>query len=278
MLGAGVIIVLLVAIPYYFSYQIRTLFNSIGSTLSMPDPALEAIDRMLSSLAAGNIAFNTPTSIPLGESQVIHLVLSTRETVENLKTLVEAEGPKTGAQIRVGSEMEARLTGKGFKIQAITPETQAVNSVETTEWKCEVEPTEGGRQRLHLTMSAVLTIDGHQVPRSIKTFERIIEVRVTRARQISDFIGNNWQWLWATILVPIVGWLYQRRSTGRSPEYARLIFSAPHLASSMRFWYNSCLHYVVWGFLVFYSPSQRRISHSVAGVAPPLFRIYSTSR
>ncbi|HNV69743.1 MAG TPA: hypothetical protein PKO06_08605 [Candidatus Ozemobacteraceae bacterium] len=216
--GLVAVLVVLVAVPYYTSYQQRAMFSSIGATLSRPDPAMEAIDRLLSSLTLGNIAFNTPTTIPLGEAQVIHLALSTRETVDNLKTLIETEGQKTGAQIRVGSEMEAHLTGKGFKIQAITPETQAVSAVETTEWKWEVEPTEGGPQRLHLSMSAVLNVDGQRVPRAIRTFERTIEIQVTWTRQISDFVGNNWQWLWATILVPVIGYLYQIRSHSGLPR------------------------------------------------------------
>lgn len=208
-------LVILFGTPFYFSYQQKSIFSSIGSGLpgGFPPQAspLDAIDKLLASLPLANIAFNTPSTIPLGESEIIHLVLSTRETMETLQTMIESGGEKTGAQIKVGNAMEARLTGKGFKIQAITPETQAVSGVEKTEWKWEVEPAEGGKQRLHLTMAAILHIDGQKVPRVLRTFERSIEVQVTWSRQISDFVGNNWQWLWATILVPVAGWYVQRK-------------------------------------------------------------------
>lgn len=214
-IGCFGFLVILVVIPFFFSYQQKALFNTIGMGLpgGLPpqDSPLDAIDKLLAGLPLANIAFNTPTTIPLGESEIIHLVLSTRETIETLQTMIDSGGEKTGAQIKVGNEMEARLTGKGFKIQAITPETQAVSGVEQTEWKWEVEPTDGGKQRLHLTMSAILHIDGQKVPRVLRTFERNIEVRVTWSRQISDFVGNNWQWLWATILVPVAGWYVQRK-------------------------------------------------------------------
>jgi hypothetical protein len=107
--------------------------------------------------------------------------------------------------------MEARLSGYMFQITAITPEIQAVSKRQQTEWKWEIDPKEEGKHRLHLTLTALLEIDGHSTPRAIRTFDKIIEVNVTATQKIGLFFKNNWQWLWAAILVPVAGWLWKRK-------------------------------------------------------------------
>jgi hypothetical protein len=72
--------------------------------------------------------------------------------------------------------MEARLSGVGFKIEAITSEVQVLSEREITERKWEIEPTRVGRQYLHLTLTALLYVADDQVRRTVRTFERIIDV------------------------------------------------------------------------------------------------------
>lgn len=125
--------------------------------------------------------------------------------------MVEAEGEKEGARIRVSDRMEARLSGPNFAITAITPEIQAVSRNDVTEWKWEVKPSNDGRQYLHLTLSALLSVDGTSTPRAIRTFDKVIEVEIGWHQRVGSFFEKNWQWLWAAVLVPIVGWLWKRK-------------------------------------------------------------------
>lgn len=98
-----------------------------------------------------------------------------------------------------------------FQITAITPEIQAVSKRQRTEWKWEIHPKKEGKHKLHLTLTALLEIDGKSTPRTIRTFDKVIEVNVTATQKTSLLFKNNWQWLWAAILVPVVGWLWKRR-------------------------------------------------------------------
>lgn len=196
------------------------LFSALLCLLSCsPPPAVPrygppmpaSIDRILDKLGLANIAFNAPTTLRLGERAGIQLLLSTQESVEELQQKIIEAGQKEGAEIHISDQMQARLTGFGFAIQAVTPETQAVSDKSTTEWKWDIKPTESGPQRLHLTVSALLSIEGSRVPRAIRTFDRMIDVRVTWQERLSLFFTENWQWLWTAILIPIVGWLWKRR-------------------------------------------------------------------
>jgi hypothetical protein len=107
--------------------------------------------------------------------------------------------------------MEARLTGLDFAITAIMPETTAVSRRESTEWRWKVRPLSAGPHSLHLTLSVILDVNGVPTPRVIRTFDRYIKVDVTWGQRLDLFFERNWQWLWATVLVPIVGWLLRNR-------------------------------------------------------------------
>ena len=177
-----------------------------------PSPSqFEEIDQIIASLPRANAAFNAPTALALGESAVVQLRLSAQKSIRELKEEITALGEKEGANIKVSDRMEARLTGLGFEIEAVTPETQGVSGQDVTEWKWEIEPTERGTQRLHLTLTALIEVDGEASPRTVRTFERMLVVDVALSTRVSEFVGDNWQWLWTAILIPVAGWLVRRR-------------------------------------------------------------------
>lgn len=169
------------------------------------------VDRLLDEMEFGAIAFNAPTNINIDDSRQIQLSLSLAETVEQLKQSITEEGVKVGATIKVSVRMEARLSGYMFQITAITPEIQAVSKRQQTIWKWEIHPKKEGRHKLHLTLTALLEIDGHSTPCAIRTFDKIVEVNITATQKVKLFFRANWQWLWAAILLPVAGWLWKRK-------------------------------------------------------------------
>jgi len=209
----GIGVALLVAV---FMFMSSVLYLSLGmmpeSMAPPPDPSPPSnVDKLLNEMEFGAIAFNAPTNINIDESPQIQLLLSLASTVEELKQSIAEEGEKVGATIKVSDRMEARLSGYMFQITAITPEVQAVSKIQETEWKWEIHPKKEGKHKLHLTLTALLEIDGRSTPRTIRTYDKVIEVNVTATQKISQFFKNNWQWLWAAILLPVAGWLWKRR-------------------------------------------------------------------
>jgi hypothetical protein len=110
----------------------------------------------------------------------IQLLLSTRESIPRLQGQVEAPGPVEGAEVKVSSTVKASLTGSGFLIEPIAEEIQPVSGAENTEWQWEIIPKRTGVQRLRLTLSALITVEGTERQRFIETFSRDIEVRVDK--------------------------------------------------------------------------------------------------
>ncbi len=171
-----------------------------------------SVDKALREMELANIVFNTPSILNIDDASQVDLVLSLGDTIEQLKELISEAGKKYGATIKVSNRMEARLSGYSFQITAITPEIQAVSKEQPTNWKWEIQPKKEGLHNLHLTLTALLDVDGHNTPRSIRTFDKEIEVTVTVSQKAKLFFTSNWQWLWAAILVPFVGWYWKKRS------------------------------------------------------------------
>jgi hypothetical protein len=209
----GIGVALLVAVFMFMSSVVLLDVGMRPVTMAPPPDPLPPgdVDNLLNEMEFGSIAFNAPRNINVDNSPQIQLILSLADTVEELKNSIAEEGERIGATIKVSDRMEARLSGYMFQITAITREIQAVSKLQKTEWKWEIHPKKEGKHKLHLTLTALLEIDGRSTPRTIRTFDKIIEVNVTTPQKIRLFFKNNWQWLWAAILVPVVGWLWKRR-------------------------------------------------------------------
>lgn len=181
-----------------------------------PPSSVERVDQILRELNWGNIAFNASATMRYAQPQPVELLLSPSLSVADLQARLQQKVGAESARIRVSNRMEAQLTGRGFTIQALTPDLQAVTSQQITRWKWEATPTEHGRQTLHLALSARIDVAGRDAPLVVRTFDREIQVDITLPQRVSGFIQKNWQWLWAAIVVPIAGYLWKRRKKRRA--------------------------------------------------------------
>ncbi|MCP5245560.1 MAG: hypothetical protein H6937_06260 [Burkholderiales bacterium] len=167
------------------------------------DRDLTVIDQILATLEFGNIVFNPPEKMNIDETRQIQLLLGMKETIEQLKQMIEEKGIKDGDRIRVSDRMEARLTGLNFNILAITPEEQGITRTEITKWKWEIKPKSGGQQELHLTLAALIDVYGETTRRSIRVFDKKIDVEVTLSQRIYLFFKDYLiEILLAAVLLP----------------------------------------------------------------------------
>jgi hypothetical protein len=185
-----------------------------ASSAAPPDVDFSELNRIIAGAHLANVVFNVPSTINLGDSYDLHLLLSPTKSVDELQKDLQSQiiGNQNleGAAVKITPMMEARLTGQNFEITAGTPETQAVSDQTETQWVWDVKAKETGLQQLHLTLSALVTVKGSTTPFVVQTFDRRITVSVTWGQRISSFAGQNWKWLWTTILVPIGGWMWKK--------------------------------------------------------------------
>lgn len=183
--------------------------------------SLEFVRKIKDNLESGNIVFNTPTKMKIKESKIIELLLSKNLSIQELQSSLKSGSNVKSSLIKISNLMNATLKGKGFEIEELSPEIQAISPDETITWKWQVIPTKDGDQSLVLTLSAIVNVGDKEAKLVIKTFVEKIKIEVAIDQNISDFLSNNWQWLWASILVPLSPFIwkyYQKRKTKNNPN------------------------------------------------------------
>ena len=209
--------------PPSASLRSEPLWGEESSTRGkIPEASLRVVNEIVKNLEWGNIAFDTPKKLKYGESKVVKLLLSPNKSRYGLWSLMKNHEQAELARIQVSNRMEADLSGQGFKIEALVPEEQAVYGDKATYWKWEVTPTKDGDQTLHLAISAIINVSDNQVPLVVQTFSKIIKVEISPAQRVSIFVSSNWQWMWASILIPlspfIWKWHKQKRFKKKLPS------------------------------------------------------------
>lgn len=167
-----------------------------------------------SQLSAADMAFNSPTQMQLGENVDIQLIIDPTKTSEQIKKQITAEGEKVGATIKISKVIVAKLRANDFDILELVNEgKQAVDLNGPTEWLWNIRPKSTGAHKIHLTISAVVEIDGTtKAERLIRTFDHEITVIITPEDQLKSWLKEYWQWLFSTLLLPLGMWLWKKRA------------------------------------------------------------------
>jgi len=195
-------------------------------TIKVPGLPPSKIDEILAKMNLGNIAFVTPEAMTLEKSETVYLRLSIAQTIEELKQEIQNEGIKGQVNavggIKIDSQMQAVLTGgDDFKVTPITPDTLPISNQTTTEWKWDIKALRGGNLKLYLTLNAIVEYEdgAGKRPVTIRTFNKEYTVAVPWSENaVFKFAGNNWQWLWTTLIVPIGLWAWNRKRKKTRPS------------------------------------------------------------
>ena len=196
LVGCAVMLALgiLVLINYSYMSSYKSASNRQHATQSAhhtSTPVDSAIVKIRSRLA-----FNAPKRMEMGKTETIHLHFSPTESKKKLKQKLSEEGAKgpidSAENIPTAYRMQARLTGKDFKIEAEDHETQAVlgpTAGKETSWEWQVTPTSWGKKNLHLTVAAVFRIPGESVSgyHTVTSYDRSIVVDVTMGQRLVSY-------------------------------------------------------------------------------------------
>lgn len=177
--------------------------------------SVDPIDAAMAAMRPANIAFNAPKELNIDSVAPVVLKLSFDQSEEALRPSVSGPGDVRSASVMASRHLEARLSGRDLDITAVSEEVQVLPSTGVTSWRWDVKALSPGPHQLHLTLTAILDLNGSPSRRDIETYDTTIDVQVTPKQQLRQFVGKNWQWLWSALLIPLLGWLWkQRKSQG----------------------------------------------------------------
>jgi hypothetical protein len=171
----------------------------------------------------GNVAWHHPKRLRLNQTGKVTFVLSATQTPEELKKKIGKIGARARRKVELTRVMRATLDGDGFDIELVGhEEDDAKKLVNPTQdrWSWWVKPTGGGGgvRELTVTLTGFYRVDGERLSTEIDTFETTMTIRVIWHERARAALGDHWQWLFTTVLVPLGYWGIRRRRRGAPPE------------------------------------------------------------
>lgn len=187
---------------------------------------LAQIDNELKQSLTASIAFNTPTSMELGKTVTIELLLNPVATSETLSAQVTESGPIVTANVEITPRMKVVLIAQeqdAFDIRPLhdDPE-QVISGTETTKWSWFVTAKTAGSHRLTIIVYRLLKFDGQDHWREVESYKADITVKVTLAQRLHEF---DWKWL-IGIVIPLIGvpslWSYFMNRKKKRKKQAKM--------------------------------------------------------
>lgn len=194
---------------------------------------LTEVDRILAGLPLGSAAFGVPPQMKVGERTTARLRLSLQESAATLAAEIGRLSPDAAAvlsdPVRVHTVMLARLDGtSGLEIRLLGgQEERTLDSAATEEWVWEVTAVQPGAESVHLELFAVIEVQGEQRKNLRRSWDAVVAVEVpplppvlpaSKWSALLAWVGKNFQWLWAAILVPLGGLAYRTYQARRRKE------------------------------------------------------------
>jgi len=194
-----------------------------GSATQPPKPVnLDPFREYSKQLVNGVVGFDYSPTMTVGDRAEVRLRVSVQKAVEELRASLKREGRESIVEpVKVAPKMKAELRGFGFDIKTRNSTEQLVDADEDTTWTWDVRATEAGKQRLTVTLTAVVLIgDSLEGGRDVSTFYREVEVEATpkdwweNARQVAQEYGPSRDVVWPSIPAAIAAlwaFLFARR-------------------------------------------------------------------
>jgi len=187
-------------------------------TVTKSEPAeLDELDREVAKLHEGKILFNPPSEMKQGKRERIEARVSFEDIGAALSENLKGRAAPQIEPVKVSSIMKVILTGDqdAFAIEQFGTDEQIVKGRPFAQWSWDVTPLQSGKRSLHLQVTAVVSVAGHDKTIGIPVIDKRIQVHISPWFASRRFISNNWQWLWTVIVVPGAGLFWGLRKKKR---------------------------------------------------------------
>jgi hypothetical protein len=222
--GIGITLVLGIGFIVGHLAKPSTIHHSISQTKTR-----DFLDEEMRDLEKGFIGFDAPPEMTQGRQGKVSVVITrnlNQDVLNLLKDHMQDQLPSTVQvqEIQVAPFMTAQLHGADdttFKIIPLTQDKQAVAAEGYTSWAWSVTPLKSGPQILYLSVGARFKLPNRdEETRFIPLYEKEVTVQVDRIYETKQFLSGNWQWLTATLLIPLGGFIWHNWK--RKPKQTEL--------------------------------------------------------
>ena len=112
----------------------------------------------------------------------------------------------------INSKNKTRLTGMissniitdDFDVLKITDDSQIISGVKSNKWIIKVKPKKYGNLSFNIISNLGVNINNISTHLLIHSSEHKIKVTTSYSSLIIEFFQNNWKWLLATIIIPLI--------------------------------------------------------------------------
>ena len=182
----------------------------------MPKPATRTDNKKISNdildqLYNAAIAFSIPELANINDNIHAELLVDITKDGQELEKQLKIEGQRFHDTVKASRIIRANLFAPDFKITNMTPDEQALSSIEPTQWQWILEPTQEGKFEVDLTITALVKIDDTATLHTLKTYNKPLVVEVTRKQKLKIWFDKYWQWFFSTLLLPLGMLIYKSK-------------------------------------------------------------------
>ncbi|MBD2342210.1 hypothetical protein H6G64_35415 [Calothrix sp. FACHB-156] len=165
-----------------------TIKSKIIDKSSLADTLGSDLENIINKLPEGQIAYNIPTTMYVGEKSFVKVNLTKDLSLDISR---EFGNDARLERLKVNTFMKIDLIGDSFDIKNVSDLNQVLPNKNLQQWEWIVLPKDTGNQDLIIKVSARFKLsDGSQENYTLKTIRKSVEVK----NNPQYFLGQNWKW------------------------------------------------------------------------------------
>jgi hypothetical protein len=166
-------------------------------------------DAELKKVTSGKVLFDTPHQMKVGISERVSVRIAKTMTQDFFEGITHSQEAEIES-IRTSRFMAVSLKGDNFKVEALGNEEQIIEDNDFTQWDWKVVPLKSGNCKLWVSITIQVKSENEQARKTLPVLEKEIPVKINPIYSIGTFVGQHWQWLIASAIIPVVGLLFKK--------------------------------------------------------------------
>jgi outer membrane protein OmpA-like peptidoglycan-associated protein len=185
--------------------------QSAEETFPISNELSRIIEGKLKELAPGQILFNPPREMKVGQSERVNASIS-GSLIEDLQAGLEKDGLLEGEKIKLGQAMSLQLSGYNFKVYSLSHARQPSRS-DGAQWDWEVTPEKSGLHSLLLAATVRIGVNNQaEEEKEYPLYVRAINVKYNPVYSSSRLVKTRWYWIvGALVVLGVIVWTVRRR-------------------------------------------------------------------